>query len=365
MRVTEKITAKQLIYIFVISRIILALTFLPVINSPPKNQDTWIGAVVGYPIFLLIAAPIYFLWKKYPNQTIIQYCQTIAGRMGTLLGVLYVWFFIHITALNILNVTEFFTSVQMVETPSLFFVLSLVAFTGYAALKGLEVIGRLSEFLFPILMVIIILLSSLLIKEMDLDNLMPILEKGFFPILFGGVITSVRTPEILVLAMLLPYLNVPSKTKSVLLIGFLLMSLLALIITLTVLMTFGFKHAQNLNYPYFEAIQIISLGDFLEHIESIHLSITVLGIFLKVSLFYYLSVLSLAQLLKLPDYRMLILPMGTLIAVLCPVIGYQTTELSEFLSYKMFPWYAALFVIVIPALLLLLSFFRKKGESHQ
>lgn len=356
-----RITYKQLIFLIFISRIIIPITYLPALNEPPANQDIWLSELLFFPLQLLLALPIYFLWKRFPNQTIIQYSQTIFGKLGKVLGVLFVWYFLHFTALALSQYSFFLTTAVMPETPVLFFTLTLVLVSAYATYKGLEVIGRLSELFTPLVMFAIITIFFLLTKDMNLKILTPVLEKGILPVFQGGLIYTTLSIEVLELSMLLPYLNNPKKIKTVFFLSFALVSLYFVLITLSVIMVLGLAEAQSRTFPFFSVIRLVNVGDFLERIESVHMAIWTLGAFIKITLNFYLAVLGLSQIFNLKEYRPLILPIGTILIPLSLLVGPSIVELREFLSYKTFAPYSYFFILFLPSLLLLTAIVRKKG----
>lgn len=357
-----RITYKQLILMIVVSRIIVTITYLPAISEPPANQDIWLSELIFFPLQLLFAAPVYLLWKRFPDQTIIEYSQTIAGKkLGKLVSIFFIGYFLNYTAIALAQFSIFLTTAIMPETPFLFFILTLALVSAYAIHKGLEVIGRLAEFFAPLILFAIISIFILLVKDMDLKSLTPVMEKGMIPILQGGTIYSARSLEVLGLAMLLSYLNERRKVKAIFIISFALISLFFVIITLPVLMVLGLQEAKTATFPFFSAIRLINLGDFIERIEAFHMAIWILGIFLKVSLYYYLTVLGLGQLFNLKDYKPVILPLGTIIIPLTILISPSLVELQEFTTYKIFAWYSSFHILLLPSLLLLIAIIRKKG----
>lgn len=360
-----RVSFKQLILIIIISRISIALTYLEALTAPPENQDLWLSELLIFPITLLLSVPVYFLWKKFPDQTIIQYSQTIVGKTGKLIGILYIWFFVHITAITASQYGMFLSTAVMPETPILFFVVSLVLLCAYAARNGIEVISRVSEFSTSIIFIGIITIVLFLAKDIDLKALTPVLEKGTLPVLQGGFTLAARTVETLGLVMLLPYLNERKKVKLIFILSSALISLILVIITIPIQGVFGVEEAKTLTFPFFSVIKLISVGDFLEHIESIHMAIWTMGIFIKVSFYFYLAVLGLGQLCNLKDYKPLVFPIGTVIIPLSILITPSLVELKEFTSYKIFTWYALFFTLFIPSLLLLTAVIRKKGEKQQ
>jgi spore germination protein KB len=85
----------------------------------------------------------------FKDKTIIQYSETIAGRIpGKLIGLIYCGFFIYIDAVILREFADFFTSVFFPETPLVFFSISIILASIYAVRQGLEVIARVNEIFF-------------------------------------------------------------------------------------------------------------------------------------------------------------------------------------------------------------------------
>lgn len=360
-----RVTCKQLILLIFVSRIVITLTYFPAFAAPPANQDIWLSELLSLPGILLLAVPVYLLGRMFPNESIIQYSQTLIGKAGKLIGVLYVWLFIQLSAITLMQFSNFLTTAIMPETPVLFVIISLTLVCAYAARCGLEVISRMSEIIAPIIMIAVIMIALLLLKDMDLKVLTPVMEKGFLSVLHGGFTIAARTEEILGLAMVLPYLNDRRQAKTVFPVSFLLVIMCWLVMTIPTLTVLGVETAKTRSFPYFSTIKLINVGDFFERIEAVHMGIWLLGVFIKLSFFYYLAALGLGQLFNLQDYKPLVLPVGTVIIPLSILIVPSIVELREFTSYKIFTWYALFFILLIPSVLFIIALIRKKGERHK
>lgn len=360
-----KVTSKQLVQLIFISRIVVTLTYFPILVAPPKNQDVWLAELISFPMMLILSIPLYLLWERFPHRSIIQYSEIITGKLGKFIGVLYVWFFLHMAAINLSQFNAFLSGVVMPETPILFFSISLTLLCAYAARTGIEVLSRLTEIIVPLIIIAVVIIAALLVKDMDLKAFLPVMEEGFFPVLYGGLAVSCYTTEIIGIAMILPYLNDHRKARSVFIIGFALIVLFFLVITISLLATMGIEVAKNHTFPFFTAVRLVSIGNFLERVEAIHMGLWILGVFVKISFYYYLATLGLGQLGSFKDYKPLVLPMGALIVPLSILISPSLVELREFTSYKIFTWYALFFIMLIPLVLLVLAMIRKKGENKK
>ncbi len=95
----------------------------------------------------------------------------------------------------------------------------------------------------------------------------------------------------------------------------------------------------NILFPIMDTARYVSIADFFENMESAVMAIWVIGAFIKVSMFYYATVLGTAQCLNLTCYQPLIWPIGFLIV------------LFSFWGIPSFAELGAITLIAIPAIL--------------
>lgn len=360
-----KITNQQFIFVYILSRLMLTMTYLSYFKAPPGNQDLWISAILALPMHILLALPVYFLAQRFKNLSVIQSSEVILGHMGKLIGVLYIWFFLHRTSITLRELGEFLTAVPYPETPILVFISITALFTAYAVYQGIETICRVAQIVLPIIFLSILLIFILLTKEMDMTNLLPVFESGIIPVVYGAFVIASRTTVILAVLMLLPFINIPQKTKNYLFLSFVILSVYYIAISVSAVTIFGVEQAKALAFPFYYTVRMISIADFLERIDAIFFAIWVLGMFINTATFYYLTVLATAQLLKLSDYRPIILAIGTIIVSLSISQSDNMIAFNEFLSYKIFTWYALFFSFVLPLFLLVVAIIRKKGVDSR
>lgn len=357
-----KITPRQLVLLIVMSRLVITITFFPALDSPPGNQDVWLSELISIPIHLCLSVPIYLLWKRFPNQSFIEYSQTILGKAGILIGILYVLFFLHGLAVFLYQWSAFLTTAIMPETPVLFILIFVLPFCAYAVMKGIEVIARLAEFFAPLLFAGIIIGFLLLSKDMDLNVFIPFMEQSLSSILLGALVIAARTKVILLFAMLFPYLN-SKNVKLVLLSTYSLLAFFWIICTITVLASLGLDLPRSLQFSYFTAIRLVNVGDFVERIESIHLAVWQLSGFSRITLYYYVIVIGLSQVFGLKGCKSLVIPTLTIILPVSLALQSNIADLDEFLSYKIETWFNLFFILIIPSILLLIAVIRNQGDK--
>ncbi|MBC7342498.1 MAG: GerAB/ArcD/ProY family transporter [Clostridia bacterium] len=117
---------------------------------------------------------------------------------------------------------------------------------------------------------------------------------------------------------------------------------------------------KNMTFPFFSAMHMIEVGNFLERIDAIHMSIWVLSSFIAIATFYYLASLGIIQVLGLEDYKPTVAPLGIIIVSLSFLLFNNLAELNEFLT-RIVPPYTAIFLVFFPYLMLLAALVRKIG----
>jgi spore germination protein KB len=110
------------------------------------------------------------------------------------------------------------------------------------------------------------------------------------------------------------------------------------------------------------ASRYISFADFFEHVESAVMAVWIVGAFVKISVFYYVSALGTAQWLNLSDYRPVVWPVGILIVVFSLWSLPNSIDVSRN-DINVFPLQGILMQTIIPILLLVIAVVRKRNRK--
>lgn len=360
-----KISSRQAIWLLSITILSTAILFLPSISAEIAAQDAWISVLVatawGIVMSLLLAA----LMMRFPRHTIVEYSEIIAGRLpGKLLGLGYTWYFLHVNAIIIREFGELLVSVFLPQTPVIVFNVMIIILAAVAVRSGLEPLGRLNEWLFILIVTILFFLLALNAPLINMANLQPVLERGWSPVLKGAAHPAAWLGEIILLAMIFPFLSRPQEGYRIviwinLIVGGCLLA--SLLVALTVLSP---ELSGRFTFPIVELARMVTLGEFFERIEALVMVIWVGGTFVKISLFHYATVMAAAQWFKLGDYRPLVIPLGTLAAILSDSLFPDVTGLLFFLGATFPPYAISTFQGGIPLLLLALALLRGKKDQE-
>ncbi len=325
------------------------------------GNDAWLAALVG-PMFALITLLlITWLGRKHPGLTIFQYSEVILGRwLGKAVALIYVWGFLHIGAMAVREFGDFMTTSFMSDTPISVFNFSMILLCAWSVMVGLEVIARMSEFI--IILVISFLLFILLfsLPNWELGYLLPFFSRGAMPVLQAALIPAYWHGNIIVLAVILPFMTRPSRAF---LAGTTAIFASAALLTLGVIgliAVFGPELSSSFIFPFHLFAQTINIGEIITRFESVVMTIWMAGIFIKTSVFYFCAALGLAQVLNLKEVRPVILPLGILLGTLSISLFQDVTTLVTFLKETR-PYYTiSLYFLGLPLLLFSVTLVREK-----
>ncbi|WP_342042250.1 GerAB/ArcD/ProY family transporter [Bacillus sp. OTU2372] len=358
---TIKISSFQLfslIYLFELGSAILIG-----IGSSVK-QDAWIVMLIGLMSGLLLFLIYHRLFLYYPDLPLTSYVQQLTGKfLGRILGFIYIIYFIYDASRVLRDFGELLTTTIYTNTP-LFVINTLMILTSiYAIHKGLEVLGRVGElyfiavFFMSILGFFLILFSGII----HLENLKPILENGYIPVLKTSLYESVLYPfgEMIVFSMILPQINEFKKAKNVCLLAILLSGIDLAIATIINIASLGVDAYVRSPFPLFSTIRKIH---FLRP-DVLFMLQLVIGGFFKITLFFYAAVTGVTDIFRFKNPRALSFPIGFIILFASMGIASSTAEHfkeGNKTSYLYWP-----VEIIIPMLLFLIAYFKNKKKQLQ
>jgi spore germination protein KB len=353
-----KISSGQMGVMLFFAIVATAVLTVPGITGKYAKNDLWLSPIWGSLVGYLTVFVAYRLHKFYPKQSIIQYSESIVGRVpGKMIGFLVIVFYLHLTGLIVRSYAEFIVGNYLILTPISVVIISMVVINAMTVRGGVEVLGRAAQLFLPVFL-FPILFMPLLIPDMKLEFLFPFLEHGLTPSLMGAILPQAWFSEMFLMTFLLPLVTDGEKGMRSGLISVLGLTMLLTLINLFILLVLG-KQAEDFLYPVMIVFRYISVADFLENLESVVMAIWVLGAFLKISVFYYATVLGTSQWLRLSDYRPIVWPIGLLIILLSFWSLPDFLALSRF-DVVAFPFYGPLIQTLIPLFLLIIASLRKK-----
>lgn len=342
-----------------------ALLLIPPAVVNQAKKDAWISMLLAILVGSIIIFILGTLAIKHPEKTIVKIAEELLGKyVGKLIGLLYTWFYLHLSALVIRNLVDFL-KVFMIDTPAEVFNIMIGILMFFAIKYGLEVMARSNEIYTLMAFGGILFTFILVIPLMEIDNIKPILAEGFKPII-GGSLPAIGFPyaELVVFSMILPSVNNKQNLRKVFILGGVLGGIVLFFSILSSLLVLGEANTSISIYPTYNMARLINIGEFLTRVEAFISLAFFIIVFVKIVTAFYASILALTQVFNLSDYRPLTIPYIIIALALSVLLNENIVEVITFASTTWTP-YAMVFGFVIPLFLLLLTNIKNRRTTKR
>ncbi|WP_147535818.1 GerAB/ArcD/ProY family transporter [Bacillus marasmi] len=333
-----------------------SILLLPSALAAKAKQDAWLAAIIGVGLGFILIVIYNSLAKSYPKMNLAEYSEKILGKwLGLCISLMFSAYFFLISSLVLRNIGDFLVTHVLDDTPIQFIEILFILVVIFGLYYGLETFSRTSEIIFPITIFFFCLLIILIFPQAKIENIQPMLEGGFKPII-NGTLPYIGTPcmELVVFLMIYPYVKDTNKTTKAFYYGYLFGGLILIIISFISILVMGSEMTGRVIYPTFILATKINIANILERIEAIMAILWIITIFFKLIICFYATTVCFAQALKLKHSRILYFPFGMMMIVLS-LIAYPNS--SFFISVIGSIWtpFAAVYGLLFPVLLLVVG----------
>jgi spore germination protein KB len=314
------------------------------------------GFIVTVPLGIVYSS----ILKRFPGKNLIQINKQVYGRLlGNFISIIYTMYFLLIVPYNIRFAVDFLNIFIFPETPMIVFTILFTFICSWAVREGIEVIARCSPILVTISIIVTIITIMLLSRDMKFSNFLPAFQLKTMELIQGThIMQAIPFGEILVFSMINCNLKNAEAIKKNILIGLSISAFYTLSIAIRSGAVFGMLSVNQVSTAY-QALELINLGHILTRLESLTTLVLLITIFVKTCIFFYATVLSIAELLKLASYKVLVTPLG-IIFICLSVIVFENVLEEPYVAANIYPVFTIPIQIIIPILTLILS--RKENK---
>ncbi|GIM28217.1 hypothetical protein CPJCM30710_08830 [Clostridium polyendosporum] len=359
------ISKKQLFMIMVLFQLGSSVVVLGV----GARQDAWIAVLVGMVGGLLLSFIYTYLYIKNPADISFEKILTylLGKRFGDIITFIYIMYFTYVVARVIADIRFLIHTTVLHETPELILSVFLMLPMIYAAYHGVEVIGRLAELFFPLIIIIFFFIYLFLGtgESLHLGNLKPVLGHGW-GIIFENVLKeTMPVPFSETINFMNLYPNVKKEEKqeirkpvffSVIFSGIILSATMGVNIMVNSLHVF-----ENLTFPILTTIGTITIGEFIERLDILAIIILMVVNFFKILIWLYSTVEMSISLFGLSlKHRPKIILFISAAAILMSVNLGSIVEHYELGSKVIPPYFHGSLLMGVPLLLMIIAFLKDK-----
>ncbi|WP_010283096.1 endospore germination permease [Bacillus timonensis] len=234
---------------------------------------------------------IYSLFNYAKKQQRLSLYDWISSRAGVatsriLIAILATYVFA-ISAISFYDLIQSVNIYFLPRTPPFVVMLPFLLICIWSAYRGLKSIVYTSAVLLPIVWMFGIFVALFTLKEKDYSYLFPVLVEGYQPVLKGTIIILGGSADFLVLLLLQHHLK---KSFTYFNLFILITILVGLILgpTMGSLSSFGPAVASDMRFPAFEQWRLITLGNYISHVDFLAVFQLLSGELIRVSLGLYL-----------------------------------------------------------------------------
>lgn len=337
------------------------ITITPAIIE--AKQDAWISAIIASGISILTTFVATKLSLLHPQQTFIEYSQTILGKvLGKVIILPYFIQWYSVAGFIVRQSSDFLHIAMFHKTPLFVLIFTMLILMVYVTYQGgIESIGRCSEIFGPIVFLMIILSFILSFNQVHWGRLLPVYaDSGWLSIFKGSVPMASFLGQGVIMMMITAFMAEPNKAPSYALWGVGIASAIVCGTTVIVITTFGPAVSGKMWFPYFEVTRFISIMDFIQNIDVLIVVVWILSVFIRASLYMFIASYGTAQLLGIKNWRNMIWFVA-LIILLCALLPANIDVASiDYPKKFVEPFVLPVLIIGIPLFLWMVGSIRKK-----
>ena len=335
------------------------------------GRDAWVAALCSSFLGTVVVMMYIALMRMNPGLTLIEWFPAQLGRwIGIPLSLLYPLSFVYDAGRIIGDLRDLVPTTLLPNTPPLVFNGLFILIITYALFLGIESLGRMGETLFTLILVlfsieVILLFSS---KVMHLDYLLPVLEHGWssiWKVVYPNGITQTYG-ETIAFAMIWTHTKNPERIMRVTILAALFSGMilsLSLVLAITIFDEDLFKSSI---YPLYSLLGVVNVGTFINNLSPFGVIYFTTTAFFKTYIKIFAAIKAIQQLLRLQDYRVLILPAVVIVLCIGMTVSKNVSEHIFYLSLKInAPYVWVPLFLILPGILLLIAWIRQRLEKRE
>jgi spore germination protein (amino acid permease) len=358
-----KITAQQNTSMLILLSFIYQIMLLPILISGIDGPTAWISIVIAMLTALIFIKPIIRLQENHPNKTLLDICADYMPKtLVTIIGVLYISFFILASSILLKDFSEQVKMFMLFRTPSNIIILIILLTSSYATQKGINTVAQIAHITVVIAMIPLVAVTALSTSYSSISNILPI-----FPLDIKGILKVVPYALIgffgfIIILFSNPYVeehkkNLRENKKFLLTSAF-----IYILCFFLVMFKFGQEEAKRLVWPFLSILKFLNVpGSFIENMEAVGISLSIICAFISLSIILYFTNLSLQKTLGTVDN-------GYYIYIQTPIIYMAACLLpgmNVIIKYIKIPIYVFLLINAIVLFVLIVIDKRRKKAINE
>jgi spore germination protein KB len=360
----QQIEPRQFFILVLLFTIGTAIIVGPHLAAADAHQDGWIAAIVGLLLGIILVGVYATFGKRLHEKTLVEMTELVFGKwIGSVISLLFVAYLIVLGAIVLINISHFTVSRILIKTPIVSVEYIYVGMIIFATILGLEVLARAAEVLVPFFFFLFLLFVIGQFPHIDLNNVRPVLENGFYPVIKSSFeYAAFVFGELVIFLMMLPFVSKKDKLKRYYISGTALGGFVIFIVVALSLLVLGANDTIYYTYPTYTLAKKIGYENVIQRVEVIMAGIWYISIFFKLSLLMRVIIVSLKQIFRLRSVLSLSIPIGMSFV---PISLWLAPNVAVyFTSIKQGFGLITLIIIVYPLIVIAVGWIRERVTKN-
>ncbi|HZJ76693.1 MAG TPA: endospore germination permease [Oscillospiraceae bacterium] len=346
------ISTDQMIFILALTIISTGILTLPRNLAEAVPYDHWVVLLAGGLAATAVIATQAWIIKLRPGKQYFDIlCDALSKPIAYIVSLAYIVYFIGLIGLFTRLFGEVIKVYLLNRTPIEVVNMSILASCIYLSRKGIEVLGRLMTFLFPVVLIVTMFLFFLSFIKADFKNILPIFQISFTEILQSIPVTILSFLGLEVILIFGANLESPKDSMKVT-ISVVAVTLFYLLIVVVNFAQFGPIQIKRIIWPTLDLFDNIELpGLFVENVQVIVMSAWVITVFTTIAPLYLAGVTMAKSVVNFRDQACLSAPFLPFI-YFTSLIPKNLAHLYE-ITNKFSKYFASIMVVGVPLIVLI------------
>lgn len=359
----NKISQFQLFFIILQGQIGIGVISLPYEMFKASQGDAWISVFIAGLFVQLGIVIIWLLCRRYKEQTIFEFMSVIVGKpIALVLKIGYIsYFFLSAILINF----QFGQKVNiwiLPRTPIWVVTTLLIIISVLCVKENLKVMARFFVIV-SLLLVVLLLFTFVLLRDVNLLFILPIGENGFSNIVMGSTKAAFSFQGYELLLIVLPYCIGKSVGKlKIALSANAFVTIFYTYLTFVSITYFGTSALKFVPDPILYMMKF-KYFEIIDRVDLLFFSIWVVSVATSIMMYLYLTSIGITHLFKKKNRTNFVYVTGALMLIIVfsiPINERIIHALDNFVNV-----YGIMFIFVIPSVLLIISAIRSQKVKEE
>lgn len=326
------------------------------------EQDFWLAIIAGTSILVVNALVLVKLANRFPKENFFEYCSKVWGRvLGFVIKLAYLLYWFATLSIIFIDFSAANTALFLPRTPKIVPLLLLALGAFWVVSYGLAAVIRFFQIMVLFMVPPLLLVGTLGLSQIDLDNLRPLFSHDPVTILKSGFLFASIYQGLEIILFAGPFLTNPKKMVKPAIIGTIAGTFFPLFLGFSAVGTLGVQNIKYSIWPGIDTVSMIMLPGF--PVERYELFLTMpwlIALFTTICIFLYFIGYGIKQTFHL-RHRSLTVGVTVLLAI---ASTYIVPNYAWALKYREnLTLITFMFIAIIPFLTLILAMVRGKEDT--